>query len=59
MKYLPAAVAVLAVFAAGAAFVVATELKVNLELFIHTLIATLLVGGGANAMNQYLERDAE
>ena len=29
----------------------------NLVLFLHTAVGTLLVGGGAGALNQYIERE--
>ncbi len=37
-------------------FYLATNYTFNFWLFFHTAIGTLLVGGGAGALNQYIER---
>ena len=40
-------------------FVMATEGKVPLLRLTHTLLGCALVGGGANALNQFMERDVD
>jgi len=40
-------------------FYLATTGSFNVWLFLHTAIGTALVGGGAGALNQYIERDLD
>jgi len=40
-------------------FYVGTAGRLNWPLLAHTLLGSALIGGGANALNQYLERDVD
>ena len=37
-------------------FYLASNSRLNLNLLVHALVGSALVGGGANALNQYYER---
>ncbi len=50
---------ILAVFVSGVAFLIASQGKTDFTLLAHTLLATLCMGGGANALNQYMEREED
>jgi len=49
----------LSVVTALAGFYMGTGETIALGLLLHTLIGTALVGGGAGALNQYIERDLD
>ncbi len=49
----------LILLAATAGFYLGSAQPANLELLIHTLIGTALASGGANAFNQWLEREID
>ena len=49
----------LAVLAAVAGFLMGSSRPLDLLVLIHTLVGAALVGGGANALNQWAERDAD
>ncbi|HET6272100.1 MAG TPA: heme o synthase [Bacteroidota bacterium] len=49
----------LSVVTALAGFYMGTGETIALGLLLHTLVGTALVGGGAGALNQYIERDLD
>ena len=49
----------LSVVTALAGFYMGTGETIALALLLHTLVGTALVGGGAGALNQYIERDLD
>ena len=49
----------LALFATVAGFLMGSSRPLNVLVLIHTLVGAALVGGGANALNQWAERDAD
>ncbi len=49
----------LALLAAGVGFLMGTSGPVNVMRLVTLLIGSALVGGGANALNQWMERDAD